>query len=456
MRELVELRDQVAGALGDAHKTIAAMDRLGAEFERTTGLDRTALKSDRKTGRALLYHDTAVDWGATLGGRSLSELSGPLELLLATCRYVTWKLAEHFDELARAVLAEGESEFEVVLDELALALSPDGSTEIAAKVMADTHAKMQTLLEHTKPHHSDDQHVVYRSQDLRERWLDAFTAPRHGWTAARFQSPDIMLATNGDQHTWVLGELHMAMNPLDYRFCLNAQQTPGQLEELIDNATTERYIPAFPDYWPRKTPRTYPPPAHYLPEKHRYWTLWSRTVVSDSVPKLSCVGLTVADRDGQVVVVDTDGQTLARFTDFIGELLSITYSSIFSFCAKGADQKRISIDNLVVQRRTWQIPAGALAHAGTGGGDLLELFDSFGIPKHTFVRVPGQPKPVFCETNSSLITHNLARLVRKLPDQGELVQVQEMIPEPEQLWLHNADGDPVTSEFRFIAQDLRE
>jgi hypothetical protein len=30
-----------------------------------------------------------------------------------------------------------------------------------------------------------------------------------------------------------------------------------------------------------------------------------------------------------------------------------------------------------------------------------------------------------------------------------------MIPEPEQLWLHNADGDPVTSEFRFIAQDLR-
>jgi hypothetical protein len=452
LRNFSRLRDGVSRALGKPEKTIEAFNELGDAFEEATGLERTVLKAVNPHSRTLLYHDVVVDWGAVVGSRSLAQLSGPMELLLAVCRYVTWQLANEVDELARSALAEGDNSFEAVFDELAPTLLPEGSTAVSGKVMADVHAKVADLLAATEPQESTDSSASYRGAVLRQRWLDAFAAPRYGWTAARTHSPDIMLSIDGDRHSWVLGELHMAVNTLDYRFSIDSQPVPGQLEELIDAATSERYIPAFPIYWPEKTPRGFPPPAHHLPDKHRYWTLWSRSVVSQSIPKLSCVGLTVADRDGELVVLDATGERLARLADFIGEFLSLMFSSTFSLFPKGRQQQRVTIDSVVVQRRTWWLPARQLLAAGRGS--LQEFFVSNGIPRHTFIRIPGERKPVFCDSHSSMMTRNLVRMLSKRPDTADMIQVQEVLPAVEHLWLRGPDGDVVTSEFRFVFQDL--
>jgi hypothetical protein len=411
------------------------------------------LKEVNPDMRTLLYHDVAVDWDATVGSRAVADLDGPLELLMAVCRYVTWQLAGEIDALARNALAEDDHSFEAVFDELAPFLTPEGSSAVSRRVMADVHARVDALLATTPPQEATGAAVAYLGEALRERWLDAFRAPRYGWSAARTHSPDLMLAVDGDRHTWVLGELHIAMNPLDYRVCLDSQPRPGQLEGLIDAATSERYIPAFPAYWPRKTPRTYPPPAHYLPDKHRYWTLWPRSVVPHSVPKVSCVGLTVADRDGEVLVLDRAGNPLTRLTDFIGEFLSLVFSTTFSLRPAAEYQRRISIDGVVIQRRTWRFPVRLLPPA-SAGTSIRGFFESRGVPRYTFVRIPGEPKPVFCDALSSVATDNIVRMLGRMPDAGGLVQVQEMLPDVEHLWLHDAGGEPVTSEFRFVVQDM--
>jgi hypothetical protein len=455
LQEISRLRDEVSQGLGDAEKTIEAMNRLGKAFEKATGVAATVPKNVTQHSRTLLYHDVAVDWGAVVGARSLAEIGGTMELMLATCRYMTWKVAAEVDRLARCALAEGDDSFETVYDELVPLLQPRTSGAISGEVVADVHAKIDGLLAATEPQKADEASVDYRSADLRERWLEAFRAPRHGWTAARLHCPDIMLSTAGDLDTWVLGELHIAVNTLDCRFSLDNQNTPGQLESLIDAATSERYIPAFPHHLPENSPRMYPPPAHYLPAKHKYWTMWSRSLVPYAVPKLSCVGLTVADQDGEVLVLDPAGQRLARLTDFIGEFLSLAFFNMFSLRPKAEHQRRIKIDDVVVHRRTWRFPVRSLPPAN-GAAALREIFDSHGIPRHTFVRVPGERKPVFCDSHSSIMTHNIIRLLRKLTDQDDFVQVQEMLPDVEHLWLCGADGDPVTSEFRFVVQDMRD
>ncbi|MBW1598374.1 lantibiotic dehydratase [Streptomyces sp. JJ38] len=455
LRKLQLLRDEVSVVLGDAGKTIEAMNRLGEAFEEATGHERRVLKEVDPDSRTLLYHDVAVDWDAVVGARAVAELSGPLELLMAVSRYVTWKVAEEIDGLAREALAEGDHSFEAVFDELAPVLAPDGSSVLSRRVMADVHAKVQRVLEESEPRESTAAAVTYRTQALRERWLEVFATPRYGWSAARLHSPDFMLASDGERHTWVLGELHMAANPLDYRFCLDTQPRPGRIEELIEASTSERYIPAFPAYWPRKTPRTAPPPAHYIADKQKYWTLWSRSVVAHAIPKLSCVGMTVADRDGEVLVVDATGEPLARLCDFIGEFLSLAFASTFSLSPKGEHQRRLSLDDVVVQRRTWQFPVRQLPPAAGKGASLRKLFESRGVPRYTFVRVPGELKPVFCDAHSSMMVDGIIRLLRKVSDPDALVQVQEMIPDVEHLWLRGADGNPVTSEFRFVVQDMR-
>jgi hypothetical protein len=453
LQRFLQLREEVALSLGDADKTMQAMNRLGEAFETATGLGRAVLKKDNPDSRSLLYHDVAVDWDAVVGARSLAVLGPPLELLLAVSRYVTWRLAGEVDDFARSALVMGDDSFEAVFDELAPVLTGRGADAVARKVVGEVHAKVEELLNATEPEHSTDGVVAYRSELLRERWLDAFDVPRHGWTAALTHSPDMMLAQDGDRLTWVLGELHMAMNPLDNRFCLDSQPEPGQLEKLIDAATPLRHIPAFPDHWPRKTPRTYPPPAHHIPHKHRYWTLWPRSVVSPSVPKLSGVDLTVADRDGEVLVLGRAGEPVARLVDFVGEFLSVAFSSTFSLRPKAEHQRRITIDGVVVQRRTWWFRAGQLLPSA--GTSLRGFFESNGIPRYTFVRVPGEPKPVFCDVRGSITTDNIVRMLRKVADLDEVVQVQEMIPDVEHLWLRGADGHHVTSEFRFVVQDMR-
>jgi hypothetical protein len=452
---LSSLRHAVTRAAGDPLAVADAMSELVAAFETMTQVRGSVPKSVNPDSRGLLFHDTTVDWDATLGARAIAGLRGPLELLMAVCRYITWRIAGKVEDLARTVLAGEQLSFEDVFYELLPELDSENGGRIARAVVGEVHARIADLL--GRPDGAGEFAAAYQAAELREAWLDAFAAPGPGWSAARLHSPDLMLASDGTRHMWVLGELHIAMNPLDYEVCLDSQPTAGELESLVDAATNERFIPAFPVGWPRITARTYPPPATDLPGKHRYWTLWSRSVVGSSIPRIPAVGLTVEDRPEGVVVLDEQGQKLALLTEFLGEFLSIAYVNAFSLTGDADHRPRILIDDLVVQRQAWRIPVGEFAEALASRDPDAAIRSDLtvrGVPRYSFVRIPGQPKPVFCDSGSTLMLGNIVRMLRKTRvEPNTFVRFQEMLPGLDQTWLEGPKGK-VCSEFRLVFQDL--
>ncbi|SCL26180.1 Lantibiotic dehydratase, C terminus [Micromonospora pallida] len=458
LHHLSRLRQDVSAAAGDATGVWRTTNALAESFETISGVDRSVQKASNPDCRELLYHDVTVDWDATLGGRAVAGLAGPLELLMETCRYASWRFATGIEDRARVVLRRDPA-LEAVFDELLPELNDRRPGRILRGVTAEVRQIVADLLAAEPGVVAPDGSLVHRSAALRERWRAAFAAPRAGWSAAALHSADVMLARQGDEQLWVLGEAHTTVNPLDYRFCLENQPEPGRLEALIDAATpAERFIPAMPPT-PRLSPRTAPPPAAYLPDKHRYWTLWPRTAMPASVPKLSCVDLRVVEQDGTVVVVDGTGQVVARLTEFIGEFLSLAFYNTLSLFSDADRMPRVRIDDLVVQRAYQRIPVrefAPLLSAPPSRVELAGFFRERGLPRYSFIRVPGEPKPVFCDATSWVTTHNVVRLLRKVADQPEaLVKVQEMLPDFDELWLTGPDGRTRTSEFRFVVQDLK-
>ncbi|MFI6230887.1 lantibiotic dehydratase [Micromonospora echinospora] len=459
LHRLSRLRREVCDAAGDATGVWRATNALAESFETISGVDRSVQKRVNPDCRELLYHDVTVDWDATLGARAVAGLAGPLELLMETCRYASWRFATGIEDRARVALRRDPS-FEAVFDELLPELNDRRPGRVVRGVLAEVRQIVADLLAAEPGVEAPDGSLVYRSAALRERWRAAFAAPRAGWSAAELHSTDIMLAQRDDGHLWVLGELHTTINPLDYRFCLENQPEPGRLEALIDAATPpDRFIAAVPPT-PRLSPRTAPPPAAYLPDKHRYWTLWPRTSMPAAVPKRSCVDLRVAERDGTVVVLDAAGQVVTRLTEFLGEFLSLALYNTLSLFPEADHSPRVRIDDLVVQRAYQRIPVrefAPLLSAPPSRVEMAGFFRARGLPRYSFVRVPGEPKPVFCDARSWVTTHNVVRLVRKVADRPEaMVKVQEMLPDFDDLWLTGPDGRTRTSEFRFVLQDLQK
>ncbi|MFI2606487.1 lantibiotic dehydratase [Kitasatospora sp. NPDC018619] len=115
---------------------------------------------------------------------------------------------------------------------------------------------------------------------------------------------------------------------------------------------------------------------------------------------------------------------------------------------------RIRCGRIVLHRERWRVPAEALRGWSPGvrpaKGDAPEfaaarrLRRELGLPRRGFLKIPGEPKPVYVDWDSPLIVRQVFRLARRTTDPLEF---SEMLPAPEHLWL-DIDGERHTSELR--------
>jgi hypothetical protein len=121
----------------------------------------------------------------------------------------------------------------------------------------------------------------------------------------------------------------------------------------------------------------------------------------------------------------------------------------------GPHTPRVEIDGLVYQRERWVVPAEELCGVAAGGfASFLAVRrcrERLGLPEEVFVRVDGEPKPVYVDLTSVALVQALARLVR---GRGA-VTVTEMLPASGDLWLER-DGRRYTCELRLMAVATRE
>ena len=463
LTRLTRLRQDVDAAAGDPPRLLTALRSINAAYTELTGTPADRPGRERGAGRGLLWTDALADWDATIGGRALADLAGPLELLLTVCRWLTWEVARGIEDVVRGRLAagaDGRAPFAVLVAELAPELT-GGPNGVLGRVLDRLHTAVAELL----PPLPASGTLQLDVDELREAWVARFAAPAPGWEGARMHSPDVMLASPeadpgpDTAHQWVLNEIHVAVNTLDNRFFVTHQPRPGEIERLVARSTHgTRYVPAVARNWPDVTSRTYPPLTVDVPGKFVYWALEADDVLPLGVPRIPAAGLEVVrGEDGRPLV--TDGAALrAPFTEFVGELLSFLVGNAFALFPPLPHIPRVRFGRLVVQRETWHLPvAEALTDVPRTGGEaeLARRLRARGIPRHLYVRLPDDPKPFFCDLHSTVLTRNLLRLLRRQRDHAALLRVQEMLPAFDQLWLKGAEGGRRTSEFRLVAVDDR-
>jgi len=307
--------------------------------------------------------------------------------------------------------------------------------------------------------------VRLRAADLRERAAAAFPAGPVPWPLAVHHSPDLMIADArpgaGGPVTWVLGEVHPGLMTSRYATWLEFHHAPatvhaamrhdlrGSAVWLAETETAESVgtcirLAAVPPM-PGDLRLMY---AHDSCGYDPAATL----VIGDCDLISSPSGLRVRRRDG----------TLERgLLEVAGDLISTMTAGSFDLMPPAAHTPRITIDDLVVSRERWTLPAAEPPFATITDESARYLgarawAASHGLPRHVFLRFSGERKPIYADLTSlasiDLISRGLRRS-RRDAGADATVTITEMLPTPEQAWLTDAHGRRYTSELRMVAAD---
>jgi hypothetical protein len=458
---LAAARADAARARGPVAAQRAIAD-LSGRFA-NAGCGAAARQRDGDIGRTPIYLDSRRDLDVQVGADLLDGLRAPLSILLRSARWLSTELAATTHAQLRERYARLRSRDPVVtLSDLQFA---------AADVLATGGAALPEVV-----------------TDFRLRWAEILGAGRSGlgetrlssgevaplakvlfpvaplrWAAARQHSPDMMLARKRDGTAqWVLGELHLALNTLESRVFRTQCDDP---DELVAATAADmrhgRVVPLYPRDATSVSSRTYPPPALDPPGLYQYWSFGSDDGHCDGAEATPGTAILVEEGpDGELIGRDAAGGWSAPVLEFFGEFLSALAVNLFKIREPTAHAPRVLIDDMVVCRESWSVPACEIPVPRRRSDDyayenLRTWASGRGMPRHVFVRTPQEPKPFLVDFSSPLLMGTLGRAVRRCRAHADALMVEfvEMCPGPEELWLTDEDGHRYTAEFRAIAVD---
>ena len=79
------------------------------------------------------------------------------------------------------------------------------------------------------------------------------------------------------------------------------------------------------------------------------------------------------------------------------------------------------------------------------------------MPRFVFFKAPVEPKPCYLDFESPILVDIFCKMVRRTQEAGHAdgrIQISEMLPRPDQIWLTDAANNRYSSEFRIVAVDL--
>lgn len=102
---------------------------------------------------------------------------------------------------------------------------------------------------------------------------------------------------------------------------------------------------------------------------------------------------------------------------------------------------RLTVGSAVLQRATWWFPLDEVRVLGTSNAmqryrQTVMFARKHGLPRRTFVRIPGEPKPVHLDLANPLLVDAVVRLIARAESgttgaAAPEVRISEMLPEPE-------------------------
>jgi hypothetical protein len=461
------LRSDLAAAVGDPAAVHAGLVALSGWIADVTGGSRAADGTRNQGGRVAAYLDGRRDLDVTVGADLLDRLRDPLRVVLGAARWLAAEVGAAVEEdlghrYAELAARGGPVRVSDLCFAAADTLSGAPGTAVH-QVVEDFRLRWAELLSTGVTGAGGEVRLTVAGVEGLAAVL--FPAVRPGWQAARCHSPDLMLDTGVEPARWVLGELHVALNTTENRVFHTQCERPELLAAgVVRDMAGGRVVALPPAGSPEVSSRTYPPLAVHAPG-YLYWSPGADPG-PPSGRSYPATGLVVREEGGRLVVSPersggpagvslegTDGWT-ASLVEVFGEYLSALVADRFGVVDGAGHQARIVLDGLVVRRESWRVAAAELP-AEPGQLDALRgVLVGMGLPRRVFARTPAERKPFYVDLEAPALLANLARaarVARAAP--GAAVDLSEMLPGPDGLWLRDAGGRRYTSEFRVVAVD---
>ncbi|SCG49776.1 lantibiotic dehydratase [Micromonospora halophytica] len=456
-------RDAVAAAAGDPGRLGAALATLNAEFTAVTGRPATRQSGQMYAGRTVCYEETARDLEFTIGATVLDALAAPLAVVLRAARWLTAEIGAGCHDILIDLHDELAADGPVRLADIwALAqgmlVAPDGPVARAGAGFTDRWAQLFGLREAP----AGCVELRLRAEDLAGPAAALFAAERPGWPSARMHNPDVQIsatsaaAIDRGDFLLVLGELHPSAVAYDSAVLTPFHPDPAALRAALDvDLGPARLRVLWPESWPRRTTRT----THALtgPADRE---LGIDTARGGDLDRLVPATAVVVQRDGhELTAVFPDGSRwplMEIFANLLGSLLI----DAFKLVDPAPHTPRITIDRLVVARRTWRTTAGGCGLAGHGDETARYLAvrrwrAAHDLPERVFVKVGTEVKPCYVDLTGPLYAQSLCAMVDAAARTGPevAVVVTELLPAPADAWVPDAAGRGHVSELRLQITD---
>ena len=460
-------RDAVAGAAGDPARLAAALSTLDDVFTDVAGRPARRRAGEMYAGRALCYEDTVRDLDAVLGGPVLAAIAAPLELLLRSVRWLSAAIADAYSATLRGIYDDLAAELGTAAVPAGplwyLAQEPlfGGTARPADAVTAEFVRRWASVFGAVGP---GVERIDLCSDEVAAAVAALFPAERPGWSGARLHSPDLSIcarsveAINRGEFSVVLGELHAAWHTFDCAFFVLAHEDPGRLRTARRrDLGAGRALLLHPPDFPRLTGRL----ARCLDDPADIQLAFTGAPGADPGRVLPITALTVAPAPGGELVATAPDGRCWPLIELFGELVAMHTVEAFKLVGTDAHTPRITIDRLVVARRTWRTTIGESGLAGA-----TEFPDRFlaarrwraalGLPDRVFVKIATETKPVFVDFAAPRYVSAFCAMVRSARiagGDGVRLTVSEMLPDTGQAWLPDADGRRYFSELRLQVRD---
>lgn len=447
----------------DSQERINALLRFDQVFENTIGRPAHHEKERVASGRSPVFEDCVRDFRLNLPD-SLAEQIGPsLVMVMKSARWFGAQLTLQYREFVGGhfdALVEPGSE--LALTDLWVAIQQD--RDVLKALVDDV---VEQLQEHWQEiinveDVSNAAPLVFSLDDIAAAVDEQFNVETPGWPGARFQSPDLMIAAKDcnaiESGNWtaILGEVHPLFNILTQE---TISATSPDEQAILKRAALER---PERELVPVRARSGFGHRTRYVAAQANDISILfddsgSFKSVSDTlrIADLSCYrderGLRIRTRD--------DSQDFDALSFLAPQVRALAVGKFKMFKSR-AYRPRIMIDRLVIARETWRQPFADLAfcRAKTRQQRYLEArrwARALKLPRWCFYQMPNVRKPWFVDFQSpvlvDLFTEQSTSAAEENP-QAEL-SISEMLPNPEQAWLHDIDGQRYTSEFRLAVRD---
>lgn len=471
LARLGEARDQVSEAAGDAIRLHRAACSLAEAFGQITGQPGTHHDRHRQS---LVYEDAVRDGEVRIGRQLTDRLAGPLGLLLDSAAWLTGAVAaEYRDRFLRVVrqTRSGNGTKTVPLLPAAARVMPElfrPSSGLEPAPVAGMVAEFQRRWHEILAVPAGVRHHHVTSAAIAGQVARQFAAGSAPWSGARVHSADIMIATPDasaaarDGCPLVLDTLRPAANVLENRVYCAQHPDPGRLLTAAETDHRGRRIYAVPSRDAAVVTSRLCPPSALLSSGYAYLCLGDEAVDPPAgADVLPGAGLVLRARgDDLTVRLGQDGPEY-DFGEVIGELLAVLLAPAFRLLDAAAHQPRVSIDTMVVSRETWRFPAAATGWAftrdeGRRYAAARRWQAAHGLPERMLASLPGEAASTAVDFRSLPLVSLLAQLIRRAAKTGwERFTLTEMLPDLDQLWLRDRDGDRYVAALRLVAVDAR-